>query len=430
MNEKYSFPRTVHLRAMRRTGLLAFVASVLIVTVKAEETSKMLFGIPLQPKEAMRVEAFKDLIPVSVFSIRKEMKAPEVVRTLRDFQIETTRTPSFASWLKCVTPEGNHFEHLDVLWEAGRISSLKLSACRLPPARGRLLRLVTELERLLGKPIGAFRQMDYGRAIPLSLILEWKHGSDVLRLSLMREGEIFEMELCYYPGPDNPVLPRIDRVKREPVVFETLGTLIQGFIEEIQFLPAGDGMRQPINLPEGEREMLAAYSRLSIKAKNKNRDWKETWQPFQQRLDEALRNHYSKLTKAAMYERLVLIAEGKVAGFSSGEIQVGAAGFLAGHDDPKVIDYLIRGLDVELPSGVGICCADGIGRQCSGKLMDRVLKMFDAPETRSNAASILLSLTTRSQLEELKTKAKKSNPEAREGINAVISMLLRRESME
>ncbi len=356
------------------------------------------------------------------------MTSSEVVKTLSNFKIKPlSKQPVLRDWLMGVTPKSAYLENLNVHWEGGRIRNLQLHANRLPPSKGQLKRWVSELQRVLGEPHMAFHKVSFGRENPRTLVLEWKNEPETFRLSMEANSKTMSLEFNYYPGPDNPALPRINRRPPKPIQFESLENLLGEFIDKIDLLPAGDGPYPALMVPKGEAAMLKAYCTASFASNKDDRDAEQYWRPYNKRITRSLNDQYSDKKKPALFEHLAQITEGKAQGLRSGEIQVGAAYFLASHDDPEVVDFLFRGMKVELPSGVRSACTEGIARQCTGKLLDRVLAMLLKPDRNGDAIDVLLGLSSQRQLDELKSKAPSLDPSLHEQVGAVISMLSRRE---
>lgn len=409
--------------------LTAFLALALIT--EAEEVSKSLFDLPLKEGAMIRQEALKNMLPASVFAVRKTMNAEALIAALSDCRMELMKEPSFSPWVSGETPESAHFENIEAHWEKGKLRTLSLSAYRLPPSEGRLTGFVNELGNLLGQPTAAYRKTQYQRVDPLSLVLVWRNEPDELRLSMNRGGRILTLKLEYFPGPANPGLARVNSSSPlDPLEILPLDKLMTNFIKEIDFLLPGDGTLPQLPLPESEKDMLAAYSSLSVTALKTTRDWRTRLLPFRERLNKALQDHYSNLTITERYQRLLDIAEAKVLGLSSGEVQVGAAAFLGSHDGDEVINFLLKGMEVELPSGVEMECANGIASQCEGEMMDRVILMLDSPKEWDKGTSILTYLSTPEQLAELRLKARNVKPKIRTHLQNIIDLLRRRDGME
>ena len=64
-----------------------FLALTLLLPAHANEISATLFDMPAEAGETIRAEALQDMIPVSVFSVRKDMDQ----KALRHFAKLTAR---------------------------------------------------------------------------------------------------------------------------------------------------------------------------------------------------------------------------------------------------------------------------------------------------------------------------------------------------
>ncbi|MFK7910120.1 MAG: hypothetical protein AB8F34_05900 [Akkermansiaceae bacterium] len=396
--------------------------------VHGESDTKTIFDLPLKSGVTVNSEAIKDLLPASVFQVRKSMTSSEVAKILSDFKIQPlSRHPVVRKWLMGVTPRSAYLENLNVHWEDRRICKLELYANRLPPSEGQLKRWVSELQRCLGEPHMAFHKLNFGRENPRTLILEWKNKPETFRLSMEANSKKVSLKFSYYPGPNNPAIPRINRIPPKPIQFESLENLLSEFIDKIDLLPSGNGPHPALQVPKSEAALLKAYSEANYASALDTRDAEQYWRPYTKRITRSLNDHYSDKKKPALFKYLVQITEGKVQGLRSGEHMVGAAHFLASHDDSEVIDFLFRGMKVELPSGVRHACAKGIARKCTGKLLDQVLAMLLKPDRNADAIDVLLGFSSQRQLDELKSKAPSLDASLHEQVGAVISMLSRRE---
>lgn len=406
------------------------VVPFLMTAALAGTISPTVFDIPPQAGQVLKVEGMGVMVPISVFSVRGGMSREELMRALPDF---TFQKLSSEPWVDGETPRAVYFEKIHVDWEDGKMRNLTLSADRLPPTQGRMLAMVKELERLLGKPTLVGRERFLDDKNEKSLVLQWRKPEGAIFLEMERSGDFLEMDLDYYPGADNVAIPRVDRSsKPEPLAYESVDQLMGDFIEDLGFFPEGDGARPPLEVPVGEKNMLAEINKLDAFEDGgfRARDWKEFYEPVWVKLQAGLNEHYKDLTAAERFDRLLMIAEGKVEGMMAGEVQCGAATFLGGYDDPLVFDYLIKGMDVELPAGVAMECAEGLGRICKGEVMDRVVAMYQVRGGGDKANQILMNLKTKQQIRELKGHALKARGYASVMLREIISQLEDRETGE
>ncbi|MES2981301.1 MAG: hypothetical protein V4727_03220 [Verrucomicrobiota bacterium] len=284
-----------------------------------------------------------------------------------------------------------------------------------------------EIERLIGPPTLAYRNLSNGAPDEQSLTVVWSPNPNALMLNLKRQGDKISIDLIYYPGPANPGLKRVAAIKRHPVAFKSFKILLEEYIERIGIFQEGDASVPTLKLPEGESNLLREYTNQSIlNPADMSRDDREVKLPLITKIEAALDKQYEKMSENEKYERLCLIAENKVPDFGSGEVQVGAARFLARHHDPKVLPYLFRGLKVELPEGVSSECEAGIAKQCDDTLLDKLLEMRNKGNlSRENLGGILTSIPTKRQYQMLMSKRDNLTGDNKELVDAAIAMLRR-----
>ncbi|MBK1832787.1 hypothetical protein JIN78_01835 [Roseibacillus ishigakijimensis] len=411
----------------RRLISLNFVWLLLVVASIAsgqEDRPTQVFDIPsvfARPIESANLESF---LPVSFFNLKKEMTREEIIQAFPNLKFQQVR--SFPH-IYGETPSEHYLERIDCFWEDDRLRNVSLSSVRLPPTQGQLKEWISEIGILTEAEPLAFHRFRYERAQTNTLILEWHREPHLLRLTLDQKDTTLFTNLDYYPGPGNPAVPRIRKTPVATISFEFVQSLLDYYIRENEVFPAGEGPRGPLPLPEGERQMLESFSKLRSKTDPNSRDGVQYWIPFEKELIKALNAHYAPLGKKGAFERLIDIARGKVPAIRTGSAQVGAAAFLAKSKNPDVIEYLFRGLEVELPSGVESHCAEGLARFCTGPVMDRVLLYLDdeSESKRESAVNILSAIKTQAQLKELLGKARKQKPEVRSLLHVVVTQRIR-----
>lgn len=399
-------------------ALLPFMSSLAFSQIKRTET---FFSIPLQAGATLEKADLETLFPLEILRIKGTMRTRDISNIIPSAKIRSSH-----GFAKGNLPLTSYFEHIEISQESGKMRDLNLVAHRLPPSKGRFIAWIRGLEHLLGPPKEAYREFRYDRVNEQSLTLVWSTEQDVILLRAKRDASTLDLYLTYLPGSDNPALPRLANIPREPVKFESSEKLVADFTEKLQFFPEGDEVIQVMEVPDNERDLLAAYSAYILANDlSTDHDRELIWKPFRAKLEIALDEFYGEIPKRERFRRLSKITEGKISGFTTGDVQVGAAMILAKYDDPDAIEYLFRGLEVELPTGVETACAAGIARQCEGDIMDRVLQMLEFPNSRDDAGSILSGLSTKRQFTELAGKRKSIQRPQRDIVDRNLTRLIR-----
>lgn len=399
-----------------------FLLHLAVIPLFAQEGTSptSFFEIPFKKGVQYDASRLNGLFSSDVLKVRNAMKAQDLVNAFPavDFgRPDTMMSGKLAG--------NSYLDRIRFYFENGKLQNFSLSAMRLPPGKDRFLSWLLEIERLIGPPTVAFRDLSGGGPDERTLMLVWSPNPNALTLRLEADGDDLEMDLGYYPGPANPGLKRVAAIKRHPVAFQSLQILLGEFVTRARIFPEGDAAVPVLKVPEGESNLLREYSNQSIlNLADMSRDEAEVMLPLLKKIEEALDKHYAKMSDKEKWERLCLITEDKVPGFGSGEIQVGAARFLARHDGPNVLPYLFRGLKVELPGGVADSCEAGIAKRCDDVLFDQLLEMESKGQLpRENLAGIFMSMPGKRHLEMLVRKRDKLTGDHREMVDGTISML-------
>lgn len=403
---------------------IIIITHLFIIPLLVAQEAKITTFFEIQIKEGVQFDpsSLDGLFSSELLKVRNDMKPNDMTKAFPSAGFGKPDT-----FMGGETPGNSYLETIEVYYESGKLQNFSLSSLRVPPAKNRFLSWMLEIERLLGPPNLAFHDINDGEPDQRALMLVWSPNPNALTLYLNSSGNEIEMNLTYYPGPANPGLKRIAAIKRHAVPFQSFKTLLNEYITRVGNFPEDDAALTTLKLPEGEATLLREYCNQSIlNPADMSRDEVEIKLPFITKIEEALDKHYGDLVDKEKYERLCLIAENKVAGFGSGEIQVGAARFLARHEDPKVLPFLFRGLKVELPEGVSMECEEGIAKRCDDALFDQLLEMEKSGKLpRENLAGILIAMPSKRHLEMLVRKREKLTGDHREMVSGAIEALRR-----
>lgn len=153
----------------------------------------------------------------------------------------------------------------------------------------------------------------------------------------------------------------------------------------------------------GEKELLDQVRQLKSKAQFRMASAEEL-AAMSKAIEELWSRKYTGLSKEQKYSRLLMIAQGNATENVSGEVQVGAAAYLAVMEDPAVVPYLEKGTSVESPDGVSLECYRGIGRHLRGEGMMKIVKMLESPVAKESnyAFHMINAFHRKEQLEELR----------------------------
>ena len=153
----------------------------------------------------------------------------------------------------------------------------------------------------------------------------------------------------------------------------------------------------------GEKELLDQVRQLKSKAQFRMASADEL-AAMNKAIEELWSRKYTGLSKEQKYSRLLMIAQGNATENVSGEVQVGAASYLAVMEDPAVVPYLEKGTSVESPGGVSSECFWGISRQLRGEGMMKIVKMLESPVEKdcNYALHMINAIHRKEQVEELR----------------------------
>ena len=275
------------------------------------------------------------------------------------------------------------------------------------PSRGRVERGLAAVVGALGQPDAIYHYTrglgENRRVTNTKLKFRWLRSGARLDYQVERQGLPFWFEL-EYTTPQ--ALPGIAGRFNEKSWLEADDAdpmdELKTFLDRIPRLPAGDG---GFAILEPDKTLAGRLSQFTeVISRRGDVIWDKQYRDLAAKLDRALQADFKRFaTKDELYSHLLSICQNGLPGSSSGAIQCGAAAYLASFDDPAALDYLFAAGEIDLPEGVKIHAHEGIGRLCSGEVMDRVLAMLDTADSDA-AYYILLSLDTREKLAELKQK--------------------------
>jgi len=301
------------------------------------------------------------------------------------------------------------FESIDVLFDRQeKFESLSLYCTALPVTKMRMVRFYRIIEALLGPPDSLKTLKNLGDRNPREIFVYWTQNGHLLELHLEQDHYFdFGCQLSYYASTSEIPSRRAKRLSPPAQEGDAVAPAVMSYLDAVDSLLPGDGPAPPAQVPATLKDRLAKYSdTVGLKDKlsyRTNRYLNE----LHSRLQRQLQKDFSSDPVPARYERLLRIAQGRVQGYTNGATQVGAAAFLAGIDDPLTGEYLKKGLEVNLPAGVAKYCSAGLAKVCRGDYMDEVIQLM--ADGSDSAKSILWSLPTRQQIEELRKKRAQIN---------------------
>ena len=397
-------------------------------TQGADADPRRFFDIDLPAGKSISPETFRGVLPYQILSLGQG-SSPADISKLHKLKggaqpAEKVGSPD----IRLRLPGDYAFTQVFYTFSFGQLRKVAFHGGQPIPSRGRVERCYESLVHLLGKPEGVYERTG-GRARTVSntqLLVRWKVDGAAVIFRLRHEYQIpFLFELEYLSPQAMQKLRGRETLSDKLWKRTDQRDAVKAFLDQANVLPPGDASFQVIEPASDEAGRLRQYN-LAVGRKGEP-IWDIQYKQLAEKLDGLLRADYKARfkTKHEVYAHLLAICEGYQRGFSSGDVQCGAAAYLASFDDPAVDEYLFKGIEIEIPPGIAEYCKQGIARRCKGKVMDRVLEWIDSGNDglSSHAYYILLDIKSDAQIDELEKKM--AGLKSERGRSAAASALLK-----